>query len=251
MLRVVASLAVLATIGGTASDAGGRAAAAAGCLNLRQAARTPEMVRKHALHGDVTGDRVKDRVGVIEDRHAAFRCRFAVAVFSGGRVLLYPLGRFLDKPSEAIGSDWPLIRLLARVDRRPGAEILLALSHGASFEQSQLLTVPRGRLQHLAMPGAYRGELDYGSVAAFGTNYDCRSRGSGVIVAAWYSLLDPQRRHWRYGLTRYRVAVSRLRVEGTRSATVRTYGGPAWWKRYYTEREPFRRCSIGKYPTPN
>jgi hypothetical protein len=169
-------------------------------------------------------------------------------VFSGGRVLLYPLGRFLDKPGEG---DWPLIRLLARVDRRPGAEILLALSHGASFEQSQLLTVRRGRLQHLAMPGAYRGELDYGSVAAFGTNYDCRSRGSGVIVAAWYSLLDPQGRHWRYGLTRYRVAVSRLRVEGTRSATVRTYGGPAWRKRYYTERELFRRCSIGKYPTPN
>lgn len=247
----MALLAVLATIGGTASGAGGRAALAAGCPNLRQAAQTPGTVRKHSLHGDVTGDRVMDRVGVIEDRHALFRCRFAVAVFSGGRVLIYPLGRFIDKASEAIGWDWPLIRVLARVDRRPGAEILLALSHGASFEQSQLLTVRRGRLQQLAMPGAYRGELDYGSVAAFGTSYDCRSRASGVIVAAWYSLLDPQGRRWQYGLTRYRVAAGRLRVEGKRSVIVRTYRAPVWWRRYYTEREPFRRCSIAKYPTPN
>lgn len=107
MLRVIAFLAVLATIGGTASGAGGRAAAAAGCLNLRQAARTPEMVRKHALHGDVTGDRVKDRVGVIEDPHAAFHCRFAVAVSSGGRVLLYPLGRFSTSQARRSGGIGP------------------------------------------------------------------------------------------------------------------------------------------------
>ena len=251
MLRAVASIAVVAALGGIASGASGSAAGVSACSNLRQAAHRPGTVRKHSLRGDVTGDRVPDRVGVIEDRHAAFRCRFAVAVFSGGRVLLYPLGRFLDKPSEAIGSDWPLIRLLARVDRRPGAEILLALSHGASFEQSRLLTVRRGHLQQLAMPRAYRGELDYGSVAAFGTNFDCRARGSGVVVAAWYSLLDPERSRWQYGLTRYRMTAGRLRADGTQSVIVRTYRAPAWWKRYYTELEPFRRCSIAKYPTPN
>jgi hypothetical protein len=251
MLRCVASIAVFVALGGTAAGASGRDTGGTACPNLRQATHTPRMLREHSLRGDVTGDRVPDRVAVIDDRHAAFRCRFAVAVFSGGRVLLYPLGRFLDKPNEAIGSDWPLIRLLARVDRRPGAEILLALSHGASFEQSQLLTLRRGRLQKLGMTGAYRGQFDYGSVTAFGTNFDCRSRGSGVIVAAWYSLLDPQGRRWRYGLTRYRVAAGRLRIEGTRSATLRSYRGPSWWKRYYSEREPFRRCSIAKYPTPN
>lgn len=209
-------------------------------------------MRKHALRGDVTGDRTPDRVGVIEDRHAAFRCRFAVAVFTGARVLLYPLGRFLDKPSEAIGSEWPLIRLLARVDRRPGAEILLAVSHGASFEQSQLLTVRNGGLRQLAMPRRYRGELDYGSVADFGTNFDCRARHSGEIVAAWYSLVGSEG-HWRwqYGLTRYRVGTSRLRAEGTRSVILRGYGGPSWWSRYYTERGPFQRCSIANSPTPS
>jgi len=251
MLRAVASIAALAALGGIASGPSGSAAGASACSNLRQAAHRPGTLRHHSLRGDVTGDRVPDRVAVIEDRHAAFRCRYGVGVFSGGRVLLYPLGRFLDKPSEAIGSDWPLIRLLARVDRRPGAEILLALSHGASFEQSRLLTVRRGRLQQLAMPRAYRGELDYVSVAAFGNNFDCRARGSGVVVAAWYSLLDPQGRRWQYGLTRYRLIAGQLRVEGRRSVIVRTYRAPAWWNRYYTEREPFRRCSIAKYPTPN
>lgn len=120
MLRAAAVIAVIGSLVGVVSTAIGRNAPGAGvCANLRQAAQTPGMVRKGWLGGDVTGDGVRDRVAVVEDRRAPFRCRFAVGVFSRGRILLYPLGRFLDKPTEAIGQPWPLIRLLARIDSPP------------------------------------------------------------------------------------------------------------------------------------
>ena len=211
------------------------------------------MLRSGALRGDVTGDGVADRVALLDDRRARFRCRFAVAVFSRGRVLLQPLGRFIDKPSEAIGQPWPLVRLLARIDTRPGAEILVALSHGASFEQSWLFTVRHLRLRRLSLPGAYAGQLEYGSVAAFGTSFECPRAPAGSFFQASYSMVGNEGHRWRYGLTRYRVERLKVVVAGGRSATVRGRysAGPSWWRRYYNEGDPFRRCAISAQPLPS
>jgi hypothetical protein len=219
--------------------------AAVHCSNLRHAAEVG-MVRKGGLRGDVTGDGVTDRVMVVEDRHAAFRCRFAIGVFSRGRLLLRPLGRFIDKPSEAIGGPWPLIRLLARIDRRPGAEILAAVSRGASFEQAQLLAVHHGRLGRIRFPGSYRGVFSYGSIIPAGESFDCLRSDAGTILAAAFTSLDAKGRRWRYALTSYRVDGIVLRRTGVRS-TVRVGNAtrpPAWWSRYYDDSFPFRHCTV-------
>jgi hypothetical protein len=211
------------------------------------------MLRKGWLRGDVTGDGLADRVAVVEDPRAAFRCRFAIAVYTRGRVLLRPLGRFIDKPSEAIGQPWPLVRLLASIDRRRGAEILLAMSHGASFEQSWLMTVRNGQLRRLSLPGSYAGQLEYGSVAAFGTSFDCGRAHSGVFLQASYSMINSRGNRWRYVVTRYRVERTRVEVVAARSTTVRgPYSArPRWWRPYYNEGDPFRRCTIAHQPRPS
>jgi hypothetical protein len=211
------------------------------------------MLRKGWLRGDVTGDGLTDRVAVVEDPRVAFRCRFAIAVYTHGRVLLRPLGRFIDKPSEAIRQPWPLVRLLAPIDRPRGAEILLAVSHGASFEQSWLMTVRDGHLRRLSLPGAYAGQFEYGSVAAFGTSFDCRRAHSGVFLQASYSMTNSRGNRWRYGLTRYRVERTRIGVVAVRSATVRgpSSARPSWWRPYYNEGDPFRRCTIAQQPRPS
>jgi hypothetical protein len=211
------------------------------------------MYRKGWLRGDVTGDRRPERVAIVEDRGASFRCRFGVAVISRGGTIVFPLGRFIDKPSEAIGQPWPLVRLLAPIDRRRGAEILLAVSHGASFEQSWLMTVREGHLRRLALPGSYAGQLEYGSVAAFGSSFDCGRAHSGVFLQASYSMIDSRGNRWRYGLTRYRVERTRVEVVAARSTTVRgPYSArPSWWRPYYNEGDPFRRCTIARQPRPS
>jgi hypothetical protein len=211
------------------------------------------MVRKAWLRGDVTGDRRPERVAIIEDRRAPFRCRFGVTVLSRGGTIVFPLGRFVDNPAQLAGLPWPLVRLLARIDTNPGAEILVALSHGASFEQSWLMTVRDGHLRRLSLPGSYAGQLEYGSVAAFGTSFDCGRAHSGVFLQASYSMINSPGNRWRYGLTRYRVKRTTVEVVAARSTTVRgPYSArPSWWRPYYNEGDPFRRCTIAHQPRPS
>jgi hypothetical protein len=210
------------------------------------------MIRKGGLRADVTGDGVVDRVVVVEDHQAAFRCRFAIGVLSGGRVLLHPLGRFIDKPSEAIGQPWPLIRLLARIDRRPGAEILAAVSSGASFEQAQLLTVRHGRLDWIRLPGSYEGVFSYGGIVPSGESFDCPRPRAGTVLDATFTSLDAKGHRWRYALISYRIDGIILRRKSIRSV-VRigmTTRPPTWWSKYYDERFPFRHCTVLRRERP-
>jgi hypothetical protein len=209
------------------------------------------MLRKGALRGDVTGDGVADRVAVVEDPRVAFRCRFAIAVYTRGRVLLRPLGHFIDKPGDAIGQPWPLIRLLARVDRRRGAEILAAVSSGASFEQAQLLTVRDGGLERFRLPRTFAGVLSYGAIIPVGDNFDCPRRDAGEVLEAGFGALDAKGRRWRYSLLHYRIERLALRWTRTRTAVVRSgiaSRAPRWWRRYYDQRAPFHHCRVAIHP---
>src|SRR5512133_386753 len=161
MMLVLAAMAVAVTNGSS------RVAA---CSNLDRAKRDRSMLRRDWLRGDVNGDSRADTVAIAEDKSAALRCRFGVVVLTAERSYVLPLGRWwIWKPGEAIGQPWPLIRLLARVDRRPGAEVLVALSHGASFEQGELLTLRHGELRRIRFPK--NTPLDYGSIAPTGVTF--------------------------------------------------------------------------------
>lgn len=205
------------------------------------------MLRKGSLRGDVTGDGKPDRVAVVEDPRVAFRCRFAVAVYTRGRVLLRPLGRFTD-PGAVIGQPWPLVRLLARIDRRRGAEILLAVSSGAAFEQAQLLTVRGGRIARFQGPPGFAGGLfSYGSMVPAGDSFDCPRTGAGVVLEARFGELDPNGRRYRYSLIHYRVEGLGLRWTRTRTTVLRSGvadRAPRWWRRYFAELAPFRHCTV-------
>jgi hypothetical protein len=214
------------------------------------------MLRRGWLRGDVTGDGRADTVAIVEDRSAGLRCRFGVIVLSAQRSYVFPLGRWwIGKPGEVIGQPWPLIRLLARVDDRPGAEVLVALSHGASFEQGELLTFWRGRLRRIRLPK--NTELSYGSIVPVGDNFDCVGAGLGRVVKAWYSVRDARGSKWQYALDFYSLRGLALRKTGRRSVILRANISkgryprvPHWWDKHYAELNPFRHCAFVRHGPP-
>jgi hypothetical protein len=227
-----------------------------GCPNLARAKRDPSMLHRDWLRGDVDGDGRADTVAIAEDKSAGLRCRFAVVVLSAQRSYVLPLGRWwILKPGDVIGQPWPLIRLLARVDDRRGAEILVALSHGASFEQGELVTLREGELRRIRLPK--NTPLDYGSIAPTGVNFDCASAGSGRVVRAWYSARNAQGSRWQYALDFYRLKGLVLQKTGRRSVILRANIAkgryprvPRWWSRYDAELSPFRHCAVVRDRTP-
>jgi hypothetical protein len=214
------------------------------------------MLHRDWLRGDVTGDGRADTVAIVEDRSAALRCRFGVIVLSSHGSYVFPLGRaWIWKPGEVIGQPWPLIRLLARIDGRPGAEVLVALSHGASFEQGELLTLRRGVLRQVRLPKNV--PLNYGSIAPSGENFDCVKEGSGRVVRTWFSVRDDRGSKWQYGVDYYRLSGLQLRRTGARSVTLRGSftkrqypKPPRWWTRYDAELNPFRHCATVAHGPP-
>ena len=247
MVLVLATTAVAVTNGSTR---------AAGCTNLDRAKRDRSMLHRDWLRGDVDGDGRAETVAIAEDKSASLRCRFGVVVLSARGSYVLPLGRsWIWKPGEVIGQPWPLSRLLARVDRRPGAEILVALSHGASFEQGELLTLRQGELQHIRLPK--NTPLDYGSIVPTGVNFDCVSAGSRRVVRAWYSARNDQGSRWQYALDFYRLRGLRLQRTGRRSVILnaniakgRYPRVPRWWSRYDAELNPFRHCTVARHGPP-
>jgi hypothetical protein len=215
------------------------------------------LLRPGWLRGDVTGDGRADTVAIVEDRSARLRCRFGVIVRSARDSYVFALGRWwIWKPGEVIGQPWPLVRLLARIDGRPGAEVLVALSHGASFEQGELLTVRRGQLRRIRLPK--NTQLSYGSIAPVGNNFDCRRARSGTVVNAWYSVRDARGSKWQYALDFYRLRGLVLRKTGGRSVILsaniskgRYPRVPRWWEKYDAELNPFRHCAVVRHGPPS
>jgi hypothetical protein len=240
LLLAAAAAAAPAVVATATSSSASEDQSSVHCTNLRHAA-VSGMVRRDWLVGDVTGDGVADRVAVVEDTHAPFRCRYAIAVFSGHRVLLRPLGRFVDKPE--IGQRRPLIRSLARIDRRRGLEIVVAVSAGASSEQAELLTVRHGRLQRFTFT-RYGVIFSYGSIVPAGNSFDCARPASGKIVEAQFGALDNNGKRWWYELVDYRIhglEIRKVRMRLARRSGTAT-PPPRWWSTYYNELRPFRRC---------
>jgi hypothetical protein len=214
------------------------------------------MLHRDWLRGDVTGDGRADTVALIEDKSATLACRFGVVVISERASYVFPLGRsWILKPGDVIGQPWPLIRLLARIDGRPGAEVLVALSHGASFEQGELLTLWRGRLRRIRLPK--NTELSYGSIVPVGDNFDCVRAESGRVVEAWYSTRDARGSKWQYALDFYSLRGLALRKTGRRSVILRANISegryprvPRWWAKYDAELNPFRHCAVVRHGPP-
>jgi hypothetical protein len=173
------------------------------------------------LTGDVTGDGVKDAVAL---RGAWNRrgCRYWLGVSSKGVLHSLRLHEgLLDAP--AVSPEARVARLfgLARIDSRPGAEVLVTLNRSASGEGVGVYRWRNARVRYLPIEGKNRvdGIFWHNQAGLAGQRVDCwRRAASGYVITLSYEV-DPasataniERRLWRADGSRFRLVWSRTYV---------------------------------------
>lgn len=130
------------------------------------------MFDRHALIGDVDGDGRADRVFTARVRDAASGCGYVLVVVSRGRYRTLTLRNDSRDPGWWVAGT-PAVDVLARLDRRSGAEMLVALWEGGSGRRFDgVFTMRNGRIER----------LDLGAAATLGNVLDF---GSGGMAAVW------------------------------------------------------------------
>ena len=171
------------------------------------------------LLGDVTGDARGDMVSLVgrwQERHG---CRYYLVVNSRERRFSLQLREgLLEAPRVSPEARVAALNGLARIDRRPGAEILVTLDRGASSSGVAVYTFRSGRLWNVRIPGRYGEALFWEAQAGRVTGVtDCwRGPASGLVISS------------EKELSRDRPDVHRrlFRVEGLRFRLV-------WHRRYF------------------
>jgi hypothetical protein len=229
-IRLLAAAALLVV--GASGWSDGRAAS-------RACPSRPAALPNHygVLRGDVDGDGRSDSVSVKVDRRAPLGCQFfLVARTARGDLIRRVSGRY------DFQQEWPQVVVLARIDRRPGAEVVVTLDHGASQAFGSIFTVRGGVLRRYLESHRYARFNFYGSVG-FGGAIDCLGKASGRVVWSGYGHQEGER---------YVVERQFLRLEGTEFRRIRTehyrrerYGS---WERFPEFRSPqlFPSCTIAR-----
>jgi hypothetical protein len=163
----------------------------------------------------VTGDGVRDRIS-LTGRWARNGCRFWLRV-NGGAPLRLREG-LLEAPRVSPMARIAGLRGAARVDSRPGAEILVTLNRSASGEGVGVYAFRRERLRYMSIEGRNRIDgIFWHNVAGLGgTRAACwRRPASGFVVTMSYVIdssgrgADIHRRLWRADGLRFRPVWSR------------------------------------------
>jgi hypothetical protein len=107
---------------------------------------------------------------------------------------------------------------LARIDSRPGSEILVTLNHSASGPAVGVYTLRRGRLSYIPIEGRNRieGIFWHNQAGLGGSRADCWKRAaSGYVVTMAYHVdssgggANIDRRLWRTNGSMFRLVWSR------------------------------------------
>jgi hypothetical protein len=191
--------------------------------------------RGTALRGDITGDG-KPEAAVIEYRGRP-SCDFRLVV--GSLVARVRPDFCKNKPAEGYTGPDPHVAVLANLDRRPGLEIVVQLSHGAHTEFADLWTVSEGRLRRFAGPEPH---ISYGGSVGTGSHVvDCSSR-PGVLLMSTQFYDPPARviRAWYQtrGLRLQRIRSRTIRWPTERRVTFHEFGSP----------QPFPTCAKARAP---
>jgi hypothetical protein len=189
------------------------------------------------LSGDVSGDGLKDDV-TLRGSWTRAGCRYWLRVSSKGAFRLTRLHEgLLDAPRVSPEARTAALFGLARIDTRPGAEVLVTLNRSASGEGVGVYSWRHGRLRYLAIEGKDRvaGIFWHNQAGLGGTQSDCwRRAGSGYVVTLSYEL-DPatfdKRAHrslWRLDGSRFRRVWSRNYSHTKRRFPEQRATGPFW-----------------------
>ena len=169
------------------------------------------------LRGDVDGDRTRDRISISGWWEEGHGCRFALAVHSASRTHRLRLREgLLEAPNVNVRIAY--LFGLARIDSRPGSEILVTLNHSASGPAVGVYTFRRGRLHYVPIAGKNRieGIFWHNQAGLGGSSADCWKRAaSGYVVTMSYQVdasgagADIERQLWRTDGFSFRLVWSR------------------------------------------
>lgn len=140
-------------------------------------------VEPGSLRGDVDGDGSDDVVRVAVDEDGALGCMAFVVVETSGGELVAPIA---DENIE-FSLGLPALNTLAEIDGRPGSEVVVDVTAGASTAFAGIFTSLDGRLERMRIKGdplGYGELFPYGGSVGHLESSDCAPDGSVVVSVA-------------------------------------------------------------------
>jgi len=205
------------------------------------------------LRGDVDGDGRPEVVAVRYKPKAPVSCGFLLTARSRSVVSSVRLRLSDSKYGTAADGvrygDAPALGSLAAIDRRPGAEVLVRLWHGASSHGGSVFTFVDGRLRRMRIDGTWNDEFSWWGSIAHNGNVDCLGRPGSGRVATRSGGIDVDGRHLVESRSVYVVRGTRFHRVRTRTRT-RLSPGQRWWTDIPDVGfgPPFRRCAVAVAP---
>jgi hypothetical protein len=174
-------------------------------------------ISETVLREDVDGDRAPDRVSISGRSDERYGCRFVLVVRSATRTHRLRLREgLLEAPN--VNVRIASLSGLARIDSRPGSEILVMLNNSASGLAVGVYTFRSGRLRYVPIEGRNRieGIFWHNQAGLGGSRADCWKRAaSGYVVTMEYQVdssgegADIDRQLWRTNGSMFRLVWSR------------------------------------------
>lgn len=152
------------------------------CPNHEKVISDPSLAKPGSLTGDIDGDGSEDEVALAVDEDGSEDCREFVIVDTGDA--LHALG--IEQEGISRDLNLPQLRMLADIDGRAGAEIIVDLVAGASTQFAGVFTMGGGPLERLeiAEDVATADLFAYGGSVGHLDGADCISDGEVVITSA-------------------------------------------------------------------
>ena len=150
------------------------------CHNAAAAARAAARSDESWVRADLDGDGAPDAAGIAKDPRGGSGCTaFFVAELTGGRTYVRPL----SFPGIQNAPGLPAVVGAARINQRPGAEVIVAAAAGASTEFVVIFTLARrGPVAMEISSGPDAGALiPYGGSVAHLDGAAC-ARRRGIVV---------------------------------------------------------------------
>lgn len=173
------------------------------------AGETGAVPKEGALDGDVDGDGVSDTVTLLVNETGAPGCKAFVVVDTATEDLLSPITD--ENIDFTLG--FPALNVLAEIDGRPGREVVVDVTAGASTSFAGVFSAADGFLQRVRLVG---DALPYGDLFPYGGSVghlegsDCAPRG-GVVV----SVATPQGKRYRLERSFLMFSGANLNLEDT------------------------------------
>lgn len=156
----------------------------AACANQDSIVADPDLRARGRLTGDLEADGVPEEISLAVDEGGPPGCQAFVVAESEGATRAVEVG----VPDLPFKLGFPRLISLVLVDDRPGAEIVVGVSAGASTQFAAVYTSIDGRLVQVVREGAASPQdnlLGFGGSVGHQSAFDCAPDvGPGVVVVS-------------------------------------------------------------------